>query len=59
MPNPRKYYMTGLLLEFFALKDLECTAGLTYASKKITNEALFRLLRSYPIPHPWEGESLE
>lgn len=70
MTQPNRFPLTGLMLEFWRLSDLahhaklstfsvsqyrELTIQVTRAAKKVNHEALTRLLRSPPIPYPWES----
>lgn len=75
MPNPRAFYLTGLMLEFFAQSDIRKLAShdiktsvedysrrtleVTRAAKRVSHEALTRYMRQDSIPYPWEGETLE
>lgn len=74
MVNPRKYFLTGLLLEFWDVSDKVKllkpfsnsetyryeTNRVVRAAKQLNHEALCRLTRKEPIPFPWEGDgSLE
>lgn len=72
MPNPSRYFLTGLMLEFWKASDHAKKVRKAYedpdmyrmaslnvikAAKKVNHEALTRYLDGqHTIPYPWEGD---
>ncbi len=53
MPNPRKYYLTGLMLAYLSAVNVKDRVR---AAKRLNLEALAR--NAQHIPMPWDGEIL-